>query len=235
MEAVQKDLSYASVIGAMNNILRNKATLEREVKEYEDKLYEAQANFVAMINAQKILSTLADQNTDRVLKFITGIVNKVLSEIFQNDGYSIRMERKLFAGSRPHVLIEIVDRDGNILDSSVQCGTGLIQIISFIYVICCIEVRKGRRLMISDEKLNGLHKSAKSLMSHIIQIFTEGGWQFIFVEYALNDLGKLYNVERRGNESKIVPVDGDYDDTCIFTGEVDLGVLDKDFVEEEEE
>lgn len=230
-----QNLSYASIIGVMNNTMRNKKTLEKEVISYQEKLYESQALYVRMLNAQKILSTVADKNTDQVLKFITGMVNKVLTELFPVDTPSIKMSRKLFAGSKPHVLIEILDASGNVLDSSTQCGTGLCQVISFMYIICLIEIRKGRRLIIMDEKLNGLHKTAKNLISHIIEIFVQGGFQFVFVEYSLNNLGKIYNVEKRGEVARLIPVDGDYDETCIFLGDVDFSSLDEDYSEEVEE
>lgn len=228
-----RNLSYSSVLGEMNSILKTKKVLEKEVVNYHQKLYDSQSLYVRMLNAQKILSTVADKNTNQVLDFITSMTNKVLSEIFPDDPYKVQMTRKLYAGSKPHVLIELLDGEGNILDMSTQCGTGLNQIVSFMYVICLIEIRKGRRLLILDERLNGLHKTAKRFMSHIIEIFVKGGFQFIFVEYSLNDLGKIYNVEKRGTESKLVPVEGDYDETCIFVGDVDLDVLDEDYEDEE--
>ena len=99
----------------------------------------------------------------------------------------------------------------------MQSGTGLQQIVSVLFTICLIEIRKGRRFLILDEKLSGLHKSAKRIMSEILQIFTEGGFQFIFVEYSLNDFGKIYNVEKPGMVSKIYDLEGDdYDDTSVF-------------------
>lgn len=227
------NLSYSSLLGEMNSMLRTKKTLEKDVVNYQQKLYESQSLYVSMLNAQKILSTVADKNTNQVLEFITSMTNKVLSEILPEDPHRVKMTRKLYAGSKPHVLIEVLDPDGNVLDSTTQCGTGLTQIISFMYVICLIEIRKGRRLLILDERLNGLHKTAKSIISRIIEIFVKGGFQFIFVEYSLNDIGKIYNVEKRGTESRIVPVDGEYDDTCIFVDDVDLSVLDENYTEDE--
>ena len=117
---------------------------------------------------------------------------------------------------------------------SIQSGTGLRQIVSVLFVICLIEVRKGRRLLILDERLSGLHSEAKRILSEIIKIFSEGGFQFIFVEYSLNTLGKLYNVEKPGNEAKVYALDGvEYsnDDVFLFS-DVDLSLLDNDYIEE---
>lgn len=229
------NLSYASLLGALKNTYKNKSKLEKDVKTMNSNLLEQQTLYLQMLNAQKILSTVAEENTNQVLNFITSMVNKVLAEIFSHDRYTISMKRKLFAGSKPHIVIELSDSDGNILDTSVQVGRGLNQIVSFMYVICLIEIRKGRRLIILDERLDGLHQEAKRFMSHIIEIFVKGGFQFIFIEYNLNNIGKLYNVEKKGNTSILVPVDGEYDNSCIFTSEVDLSLMDENAESEDED
>ena len=117
---------------------------------------------------------------------------------------------------------------------SIQSGTGLRQIVSVLYVICLIEVRKGRRLLLLDERLSGLHSEAKRILSEIIKIFAEGGFQFIFVEYSLNNIGKLYNVEKPYDEAKIYALDGvtySNDDIFLFS-DVDLSILDKNYEED---
>ena len=229
----QKDF-YSSTISVLQNNLKKKRNLEKKVAKLNQQLLESQTLYVRMINAQKLLSPVSDANTRQTLEFITGMVNKVLAEIFPNDPHYIKLEKKLFAGSKPHIVVELHDGEDNVLDMSIQCGTGLTQVISFMYVICLIEIRKGRRLLILDERLNGLHKQAKAIITEIIKIFTKGGFQFIFVEYSLNDLGKIYNVEKKNKVAKLVAVEGDYADDMVYLSDVDLGALDKDYVEEDD-
>lgn len=224
---------YMSVIGGLKNNLKQKKALESKVKTLRGQLLESQTLYVQMLEAQKLLATVSEDNTRITLDFITGMVNKVLAEIFPNAPCKIKMTKKLFAGSKPHVIVELIDAEGNILDTSDQCGDGLNQVISFMYVICLIEIRKGRRLLILDERLNGLHKAAKSIISSIIKIFVEGGFQFIFVEYSLNDIGKIYNVEKRGMEATVQSIDGEYSDDCVYISDVDLDSLDYEYSEEE--
>ena len=226
---------YSGTISVLKNSLKKKKDLEFKVRDLNEKLVESQTLYVRMLNAQKLLATVSDNNTSQTLDFITSMVNKVLTEVFPNDIYRIELKKKLFAGNKPHIVLELHDGEGNTLEMKVQSGTGLRQIISFMYVICLIEIRKGRRLLILDERLNGLHKSAKTVISEIIKIFVKGGFQFIFVEYSLNDLGKIYNVEKRGKDSKLVSVDGEYTDDMVYVSDVDLSVLDKDYREEEAE
>lgn len=226
---------YSEVIGSLKRDLVNKKRLNAKVKTLSDELYESQSLYLKMVNAQKLLSTVSDDNAERTLNFITGIVNKALAEIFNSDSKRIRMTKKLYGQSKPHIIVELINGDNQVLDMSIQNGAGLRQVVSFMYVICLIEIRKGRRLLLLDERLNGLHKEAKRIIAEIIKIFAEGGFQFIFVEYSLNNLGKIYNIERKGNESVLVPVNTeDYTDDMVYS-DVDLDILDKDYKEEEED
>ena len=229
-------VGYAQQIGVVRNAIANKSRLAKKQDKLEKQLYDAQLEYVDMLDAQKLLATVSDDNTEKTLNFITGMVNKVLAEIFKSDIPRITLTKKLYAGSRPHVNVELIDGSGNTLDMGIQSGVGLTQVVSFMYAICLIEIRKGRRLLIMDERLNGLHKEAKRILAEVIRIFSEGGFQFIFVEYGLNGLGKMYNVEKRGDSSLFRPVDAstEYTDEMVFLdGKVDLSVLEDGYVEEE--
>lgn len=231
--AYERQEFYASIIGSLRRDLSNKKNLSKKRELLIKQLAESQSLYVRMLDAQKLLSSVSDDNTEQTLTFITGMVNKVLAEIFPTDVRRINLKKKLFAGSKPHINVELVNGKGNTLDINIQEGAGISQIISIMYVICLIEIRKGRRLLILDERLNGLHKEAKRILAEIIKIFSEGGFQFIFVEYSLNDLGKIYNVEKRGNESQVVCIEGnEYSDDLVYAGEVDLSLLEDGYSED---
>lgn len=233
MEKLKIDRNfYAGSIGALKNSLKNKKILEGEVRKLEKEISESQTHYVKLLNAQKILSTLSDDNTKVTLDFISSMVNKVLMEMFPNDTYRVELKKKLYAGNKPHINLTIYGSDGYVLE---QTGDGVKQVITFMYVICLIEIQKGRRLLLLDERLNGLHKSAKNCIASIIKIFQKGGFQFIFVEYGLNNLGKIYNVERRNNMSKLVSFEGDYHDEIVYIDDVDLSVLDEEYDSSAEE
>ena len=230
---------YSSLIGSLKRDLAEKKNLEKKRESLLKSLVCSQKEFFDMTNAQKVLSTISDDNTTEVLKFITSMVNKVLADIFPDDIKRIQLTKKLFAGSKPHINVEVVNGDGIALDLNDQEGAGIGQIISVLYIICLIEIRKGRRLVILDEKLNGLHERAKVILAEIIKIFSEAGFQFIFVEYSLNNLGKIYIAEKRGNESQLVPFDGVYEDYMVYSEDgvkdVDLSILDEGYVAEGED
>lgn len=225
---------YSDVLASLNRDLKDKVKLEKRVDERKKELEKAQQDYVNLMNAQKLLSTVSDDNTEATLLFVSGVINKALAEIFKGDTRRIYLSRKLYGGTRPHIVVELENGKGEKLDMSIQSGTGLRQIISVLFVICLIEVRKGRRLLILDERLSGLHSEAKRILSEIISIFAEGGFQFVFVEYSLNKLGKLYNVEKPGNEARVYALDGvEYsnDDVFLFS-DVDLSLLDDNYTED---
>lgn len=220
---------YATQVGAIKRALTDKKRLEKRQNALYNELKESQSLYINMLDAQKLLSTVSDENTSKTLDFITGMVNKVLSEMFTTDTPHIVLTKKLYAGCKPHINVELIDGSGNSLDMALQSGTGISQVVSFMFAICLTEIRKGRRLLIMDERLNGLHKEAKRILSKVIEIFAKGGFQFIFVEYGLNDIGKIYNVEKRGDESHIVSLEKgqEYTDDTVYLGDVDLSVIDE--------
>ena len=232
IEDILNEDFYSSQIGVVKRALSDKERLKNRQNTLNNELVTSQAKYLNMLDAQKLLSTISDDNTSKTLDFITGMVNKVLSEMFTTDTPRIILTKKLYAGCKPHINVELIDGSGNSLDMALQSGTGISQVVSFMFAICLIEIRKGRRVLVMDERLNGLHKEAKRILSKVIEIFAKGGFQFIFVEYGLNNIGKIYNVEKRGDESRIVSLDSsqEYTDDTVFIDGVDLSLL-----EEEEE
>lgn len=218
---------YSNHIGMVQKTLQDRAKLEVRERELTDRLKSSQTLYVNMLDAQKLLSVISDENTSKTLDFVTSMVNKVLSEMFSVDTPRITLTKKLYGGSKPHVNVELIDGKGNTLDMALQAGAGVSQVVSFMFAICLIEIRKGRRLLLLDERLNGLHYEAKRVLSEVIQIFAKGGFQFVFVEYGLNAIGKIYNVEKRGDSSKLVSLENgqEYSDNVVFLGDAELSTI----------
>lgn len=230
--------AYAGAIGSLKRDLAIKKELEEKVRKLDDELSKAETDYMDMVTAQRMLSAVSDSNTEATLKFITGVVNKTLAEIFKSDTRKIVLKKKLFGGAKPHIVVELTNGKGETIDMSMQSGTGLQQVVSGLFIVCLVEIRKGRRLIVFDEKFSGLHKEAKAILSEIFKIFAEGGFQFIFVEYSMNNIGKLYNVEKTGDEAKVYSLDGtEYndEDVYIFSGQPDLSILDDGAVDESPE
>ena len=192
------------------------------------KLNDMNIQYVNMVEAQQLLTTVSDANTTAVLDYITGIINKTLGELFPHDSRRIYLEKTMYQGQHAHINIKLTGTNGKTRDLTLQSGTGLRQVISFLFVLSLIEIRKGRRLLIADELLSGLHPEAKRIVTDIISIFADEGFQFAFVEYGVNDLGKVYLVEKPGAVATVTPMDGVYNnEVFVFNRppeEVDLSL-----------
>jgi predicted ATPase len=150
------------------------------------------------------------------LNYITSVINRALTELFPNDTRRIYLEKTLYHNQHPHVNVVLETSDGKQRDLATQSGNGLRQVISFLFVLSLIEIRKGRRLLIMDEVLNGLHPEAKKIIKRIMEIFSEEGFQFIMVEYGMDDIGRLYLVEKPDTKATVTPLDGVYNNEVFM-------------------
>lgn len=203
-------------------------SIRRKIDDLTKKLATMNNQYMYMLEAQQLLTTVSDENTAVVLDYITGIINKTLGELFPHDKRRIFLEKTMYQGQHAHINVKLTGSNGKVRDLTLQSGTGLRQVISFLFVLCLIEIRKGRRILLADELLNGMHPKAKELVCNIISIFAEEGFQFIFVEYGVNNLGRIYLVEKPGEVATVTPMDGRYnDEVFVFNRPVE------DFFEQE--
>ena len=190
--------------------------LKERIEAMQAKLTDMRNQYCVMVEAQQLLATVSDNNTTAVLDYITGIVNKALSEIFPHDSRRIFLEKKMHNNQYAHINIKLSGTGGKTRDLTLQSGTGLRQVISFLFVLSTIEIRKGRRFMVMDEILSGLHPEAKRIVMDIMQIFAEEGFQFMMVEYGVNNVGRIYIVEKPDKVSTVTPIDGAYNNEVFI-------------------
>lgn len=203
--------------------------LQMQMDGYIESLSKLNNQYAVFLEAQKLLSVVSDSNTTAVLDYITGIINKALAELFPYDTRRVFLEKKMFNGQYAHIVVKLVNSEGKERDLALQSGTGLRQVISFLFVVSLIEIRKVRRILLMDELLSGLHSHAKRIILEIIKIFAEEGFQFVIVEYEVNNFGKMYIAEKPEQTSTLTPLDGAYhDEIFVFNRpveEVDKGIF----------
>lgn len=226
---------YAQSIMQLRTQYNQEMQLKSQIDSYIEHLSKLNNQYAVFLEAQQLLAVVSDNNTTAVLDYITGIINKALAELFPYDTRRIFLEKKMFNGQHAHIVVKLVNSEGRERDLSLQSGTGLRQVISFLFVISLIEIRKGRRILLMDELLSGLHSHAKAIILDIIKIFAEEGFQFVIVEYEVNNFGKMYIAEKPEQTSTLTPLDGAYhDELFIFNRpaeEIDKSI----FVDEEDE
>ena len=223
---------FTRAIMEMENQHNQSVAIQARIDQLITKLGDMNTRYANMLEAQQLLTAVSDENTTAVLDYITGIINKTLGELFPHDSRRIFLKKTMYQGQHAHITVQLTGTNGKVRDLTLQSGTGLRQVISFLFVLCLIEIRKGRRLLLADEVLNGMHPVAKAVVCDIIRVFAEEGFQFMMVEYGVNDLGRIYLVEKPGEVATVTPMDGNYNNE-IFVFNRPVEEMTPGFVAEE--
>lgn len=209
---------YSEIITKVKGILKDIESIKTRLDQLEKSNNSITEEIELMLEVQKVLSTISDDNLSRSLDYITDIINKALSEIFKNNPRRVSLKKELYAGKHSHIVLELVNESGKVVDITLS-GTGLRQTISFLYTVAMIEILGGRKLFIMDELLSGVHPKAKKVLLDLMEIFASEGFQFIMVEYGVNNFGKMYLIENIKGTSTVSELPKEYKDE-IFMEEV---------------
>lgn len=209
-------MAYNALLATMREQKRSRDQMVSALIRNHKQLEKAIEEFNTLQDAQQVLTTVSEENTTAVLDFITEVINRTLGEIFKGDRREIKLKKSVRSGKYVHITVDLVTSEGISRSLTLQSGTGLRQIVSFLYILSLIEVRKDRRLVMMDEILSGLHSQAKAVITEIISLFADSGFQFIMVEYGINDLGKIYNVEKPGSIARVYSLEEGQE----YTGEM---------------
>lgn len=185
--------------------LDNKQSIKSRLEEVANDLDLCSTDYDNMVRAATILGNVADENTQFILGKITGVINSALGEMFKEDKRKISIKQVMYRNVYPHFVVELETTDG-VKRTFKQSGTGLAQVISFLFTVCLIDARKGRKIVVMDELLNGLHPDAKNIIKGLIQVLSDK-FQFVIVEYGL-DIGKQYQVVKTGAIATVTPYNG---------------------------
>ena len=197
-----------------NDILIEKRSLAKHREEMVQRynamlkaLEEDQKNLDKYIRACLLVANTADENTKATLDKITGVINRALALLFTEEKRTVTIKPSTYRNSYPHYNVVVTTENG-MVRTFKQSGTGLGQVISFLFTLCLIDVRGGRKVLVMDELLNGLHPDAKVIVKDLM-LSLNNRFQFVCVEYGL-DVGREYEIKKEGATSGVTLYDGRY-------------------------
>ena len=96
-----------NILALEQNYLQAKQ-IQAKIDELKSKLDDMNNQYVVMLEAQQLLTTVSDNNTTAILDYITGIINKTLGELFPHDNRRIYLEKTMYQGQHAHINVKLV-------------------------------------------------------------------------------------------------------------------------------
>lgn len=227
---------YNEIIAIMESDKKKREYFEAQRAKIKGEYDKALDEKSLLLEATRILSTVSDNQLAQLIKVIEETINGVLSQIFSaDDPRLVKIDKGLIRDKNPQLKATLYTKDMVARDIADQTGTGVKQIVSMVFSLVVVSVRNDRPIIILDECLSGLHNKAKQVMKNIIKLFARRGFQFILVEYGIDNLGVMYNVEKHGGTSSVIAINGKYDPNKKFMDEPEPDIdLDENYNEEED-
>lgn len=198
--AVESSREGITLAMANTKLRETYTVLKAEVDSLSSEIEVGCDTLNTMVKAAKILSSVSEECTNQVLNAITDVINKALQVLFPDDPKTIEIVHTVYRDTHPQYTLILRTQNG-VPRAFNQSGTGLAQVISFLFTTCLIDARKGRNIMVMDELLSGLHPDAKGIVRDIMLALStrkNDPFQFIIVEYGV-DVGKQYEVCKSGD------------------------------------
>lgn len=208
---------YSQSITQLEYKYKEHTSILPKIEDLAKRVEDMNNHYAVMLEAQQLLSVISEENTNYVLDYVSGVINKALSELFPYDTRKVFLEKSIHAGKYPHIKVKLMTDTGEVRDPILQAGSGERQVISFLFVVCLIELRKCRRILLMDEILNNLHASAKKVVQSIMSIFAEEGFQFVFIEHGgMESFGRRYLVEKPSSTATATLLEGEYNNELFI-------------------
>lgn len=191
-------------LGQVQNVierLKNVTVVQDERRRYRKELMERlrleredaiklKEEYETTIEASRLIATSSDNLVESTLNNITSVINKALVVLFPDDTLEVSIDPKM-VGKYPNFVVTL-SKNGKDSMQFKHSGTGLSQIVSFLFAVTLIDLRRGRKVFVMDELLSGMHPEAKQVARRLIKALSNR-FQFVIIEYNM-DIGQEYEL-----------------------------------------
>lgn len=206
LSTLKQRVSEAGSLSVKYRAIRAEAeSLQTEVTALTQTLADLQAKQDAFVRASGLLGLVSDEMTQKALNDVTAIVNKALLVLYPEGNRQIKITKTVYRKKYQHYNVDLIV-DGGKVRSFKQSGSGLKQVIAFLLLLSFVDARGGRKLIVMDEILPGLHSSGKAIIKALMQAVSDR-FQFVVIAYDF-DIGDEFEVVRHGDTATITPYVG---------------------------
>lgn len=190
-----------AVLRARND-LNERQKLEADLAVTKETLLQLQAKQDLFLRSSNLIGLVTDEITQTALNSITNVVNQALRVLFPEGNRQIMITKTMYRKKYPHFNVDLIV-DGGKKRSFKQSGSGLKQIISFLFVLSFIDARGGRKILVMDEILPGVHSAGKRIIRDLMNAVSDR-FQFVMIAYDF-DIGNEFEVVRTGDTAIVRP------------------------------
>lgn len=222
VEAIKQMLTQANTLVMREmSVINERNALETQVKACEQELIALQEEQDLFLRSSNLIGLVSDEITQTALNNIVTVVNQALQVLFPEGNRQIMITKSMYRKKYPHFNVDLIV-DGGKKRSFKQSGSGLKQIISFLFVLSFIDARGGRKILVMDEILPGVHSAGKRIIRDLMQAVSDR-FQFVMIAYDF-DIGNEFEVIRTGDTAIVRP----YTEGTYYAD----NVMSKDIIEE---
>ena len=181
----------------LSSLVAEKSHLERKIDEEVEEYQKAKEHAQDVVEAQKILQTIAENVQNQAHQQIAYVVNKCLQVVFP-DPYEFKIIFEQKRGKTEARLVFI--KDGLEIDDPMDSsGGGVIDVVSFAFRLACLILSqpKRRKILVLDEPMKYLSADHIPAVREMLLYFSkEMNIQFVIVTHQKQlQVGKVIELE----------------------------------------
>lgn len=181
---------YARIGAVQEERIKYRQALLDKFSETKDYIVRLQEEHKTTLEAIRLITLSTDKLVETTLGGITGVINRSLKVLFPEESFEVSIKPAVRNNS-PNFLVKLI-KNGNEASEFKHSGTGLSQIVSFLFAITLIDLRRERKIFVCDEIFSGMHPDAKEVVKKLI-LSLSNRFQFIIIEYGM-DVGQEYEL-----------------------------------------